>query len=145
MAIVLSLFVMFSLVTWEVVRTLIIFRFECYYIIYYWLRVVAWLLGNVMLLHSRSLCTFHSRFIGRSEGLVVPIECDQRTMEQLISGPTPWAILSRTLTTKPGHCAVGFVAAELIHNEFYVQPKWCRWLLNQFYQYRIFLKDMELI
>ena len=34
---------------------------------------------------------FQSRFIGRSEGLVVPIECDQRTMEQLISGPAPLA------------------------------------------------------
>lgn len=35
MEIVLSLFVMLSLVTWEVVRILKIFRFECYYIICY--------------------------------------------------------------------------------------------------------------
>lgn len=121
MTIVLSFFVILSLVIWEVVRIPKIFRFECYYIIWYWLRVFEWLLGNVILLRSRSLCTFQSQFIGRSEGLVVPIECDQRTMEQLISGPAPWTVLSRTLTAKPGHGAVGLVAGALIHNEFYVQ------------------------
>jgi hypothetical protein len=35
MEIVLGLFVMLSLVTWEVVHVLKIFRFECYYIICY--------------------------------------------------------------------------------------------------------------
>lgn len=54
--------------------------------------------------------------------LIVPIECDQRSPEYLISGPVPpCAILSRTLTAQSGRRTVGLVVKGLARRQSYTR------------------------
>jgi hypothetical protein len=82
-----------------------------------------------------SVFTFRVRFVGWSEMLGVPVECDQRSPEQLISGPASCAILSRILTAlSKRHTGSLWLKHSLGTSSTYSLRRY-KWLGNQFSTY----------